>query len=294
MSKETTLSDLVSEIESGMTIGIGGWGSRRKHMAVVRALCNSDVRDLTLVSYGGPDVGLLVKAGIVKKVICGFVTLDSIALDPLWRQARQQGAVELMEIDEGMFFLGLQAAAWRMPFLPTRAGLGSSVLENTPAFKTVANPYNDGPFAIPGDVGAEFVAVPAINLDVAVVHVNIADENGNGMILGPDPFFDEQFLGAAQRRLVTAEKIVPAGTLADHGPLERATIHRLLTDKVAATPNGAHFTSNPPDYNRDEVFQKMYTTAAKEEASWNLFVQQFLTGDETSYQQAVSEWRKAQ
>ena len=124
MSKETTLSDLVSEIESGMTIGIGGWGSRRKPMAVVRALCNSDVRDLTLVSYGGPDVGLLVKAGIVKKVICGFVTLDSIALDPLWRQARQQGAVELMEIDEGMFFLGLQAAAWRMPFLPTRAGLG--------------------------------------------------------------------------------------------------------------------------------------------------------------------------
>jgi len=89
-SKEVTLEELVGEIESGMTIGIGGWGSRRKPMALVRALLNSDVKNLTVVSYGGPDVGLLVNAGKVAKVICGFVTLDSIALDPLWRAARQQ------------------------------------------------------------------------------------------------------------------------------------------------------------------------------------------------------------
>ena len=293
-SKEVTLEELVGEIESGMTIGIGGWGSRRRPMALVRALLNSDVKNLTVVSYGGPDVGLLVNAGKVAKVICGFVTLDSIALDPLWRAARQQGSVELVEIDEGMFFLGLQAAAWRVPFLPSRAGLGSSVVENTPAFKTITNPYSDGPFAQAGDEDAELVAVPALPLDVAIVHVNVADQIGNGMILAPDPFFDELFLGAATRRLVTTEQIVAPGTLAEYGPIERATIHRLLTDKIAVTPNGAHFTANEPDYKRDEAFQKLYATSAKDEESWNVFAERFLSGDEAAYQQAVRQWRDEQ
>src|ERR1700759_5648111 len=88
-------------------------------MAVVRAICRSDLTDLTVVAYGGPDVGLLCATGKVRKVVCGFVTLDSIALDPHWRAARQHGSVEVMEVDEGMFFLGLQAASGRGPFLPT-------------------------------------------------------------------------------------------------------------------------------------------------------------------------------
>ena len=293
-TKKATLDELVGEIHSGMTIGIGGWGSRRKPMAVVRSLLNRDVKDLTVVSYGGPDVGLLVSSGKVSKVICPFVTLDSIALDPLWRAARQRGEVDLMEVDEGMFYLGLQAAAWRVPFLPTRAGLGSSVLDNSPEFKTVANPYDEGRFADPADRGAMLVAMPALRLDVSVVHVNVADENGNAMILGPDPFFDELFLGAADRRLVTAEQIVEAGTLASHGPLERATIHRLLTDKVAAAPNGAHFTTNEPDYGRDEAFQRAYAAAAKDEVAWAEFAARFLSGDEAAYQAAVTTWRDEQ
>ena len=134
--KRTTVDDIVGELRSGMTIGIGGWGSRRKPMAVVRAICRSDLTDLTVVAYGGPDVGLLCATGKVRKVVCGFVTLDSIALDPHWRAARQHGRVEVMEVDEGMFFLGLQAASWRVPFLPTRAGLGSDVLTVNPDLRT--------------------------------------------------------------------------------------------------------------------------------------------------------------
>ena len=74
------------------------------------------------MSYGGPDVGLLCAAGKVRRVVFGFVTLDSIPLDPHFRAARQSGAIEATEIDEGMFYLGLLAAAQRLPFLPTRAG----------------------------------------------------------------------------------------------------------------------------------------------------------------------------
>ncbi|MEI8050965.1 MAG: CoA-transferase [Actinomycetes bacterium] len=293
-NKQTTLAAMTAEIQSGMTIGIGGWGSRRKPMALVRAILNSDVEDLTVVAYGGPDVGLLVKSGKVKKVICGFVTLDSIPLDPLWRAARQAGAVELMEVDEGLFYLGLQAAAWRVPFLVARAGLGSAVLDNAPEIRTIENPYGDGPFADPADGGATLVAMPALRLDIAAVHVNIADTAGNAMVLGPDPFFDELFLGAAQRRFVTAEKVVEAGTLSDHGPLERVIIHRLMTDAVAETPGGAHFTTNLPDYGRDEAFQKAYVAAAKEPEAWTAFSQRFLAGDEESYQQAVQAWRAEQ
>ena len=75
--KRTTLDEAVSSIESGMTIGIGGWGSRRKPMAFVRALLRTDVTDLTIVTYGGPDIGLLCSAGKVKRVYYGFVSLDS-------------------------------------------------------------------------------------------------------------------------------------------------------------------------------------------------------------------------
>jgi glutaconate CoA-transferase subunit A len=168
------------------------------------------------------------------------------------------------------------------------------VQSETPAFKTVANPYVDGPFADPEDAGAELFAMPALRLDVAAIHVNVADTAGSAMVLGPDAHFDDLFLGAATRRFVTAEQVVPAGTLADHGPLERAMIHRLLTDKVAETPGGAHFTANPPDAQRDEAFQKHYAASAKDSETWAAFKERFLAGDEAAYQSAVETWRSEQ
>ena len=56
--KSMSADEAIAELEDGMTIGIGGWGSRRKPMALVRALLKSPLKDLTIVSYGGPDVGL--------------------------------------------------------------------------------------------------------------------------------------------------------------------------------------------------------------------------------------------
>ncbi len=287
--KRMTVDEIVGELRPGMTVGIGGWGSRRKPMAVVRAICRSGVDDLTVVAYGGPDVGLLCATGRARKVVCGFVTLDSIPLDPHWRAARQEGRVELMELDEGMFFLGLQAASWRVPFLPTRAGLGSDVLVVNPGLRTVRSPYDEGPFADPADAGAELVAVPALRLDLAVVHANRADTAGNAQFLGPDRFFDELFLGAADRRFVTTEKVVANGALEAEGPLAAVTVHRLLTDGVAETPRGAHFTACPPDYGRDEAFQKEYAASAADAAAFAEFRARYLDVDETAYQSAVDE-----
>jgi glutaconate CoA-transferase subunit A len=278
--KRLTLDELVGELRSGMTIGIGGWGSRRKPMAAVRAILRSDLSDLTVVSYGGPDVGLLCAAGKVAKVVYGFVTLDSIPTDPHFKVARQTGAVEAMEIDEGMFYLGLLAAAQRVPFLPTRAGLGSDVLRVNPSLRTVTSPYDDG---------EELVAMPALRLDAAVVHVNRADARGSGQILGPDPFFDELFLGAADRRFLTTERVVETEQFSAEGPLQTMCISRLLTDGVVETPGGAHFTACVPDYARDEGFQREYVAAAGDPDSWSAFAERFLAVDEDGYRAAAAE-----
>ena len=89
--KRVSYDDVVAEVRDGMTVGIGGWGARRKPMSLVRAIARSGVRDLTVVSYGGPDVGILCAAGCVRKVVFGFVTLDSIPLEPNFRRARESG-----------------------------------------------------------------------------------------------------------------------------------------------------------------------------------------------------------
>ncbi|MFZ9156482.1 MAG: CoA transferase subunit A [Ilumatobacteraceae bacterium] len=284
-SKVITEDQAIATITSGMTIGIGGWGSRRKPMSLVRALLRSDVTDLTIVSYGGPDVGLLCAAGKVRRLIYGFVSLDSIALEPHFRAARQAGTIaEPVEYDEGMLQWGLYAGSLRLPFLPTRAGLGSGVMDVNPSLKTVKSPYADG---------EELLAVPAIRLDAAFVHMNRADARGNAQYLGPDLYFDDLFLGACEpgRRFVSAEKIIATEDLLSEGTFHTLRINRAMVDGVIHAPNGAHFTTCEPDYGRDEAFQKAYVDAARDADSWKAFVDRFLSGDENIYQKAVTAWR---
>lgn len=163
--KRMSEREVVATLRSGMTIGIGGWAIRRKPMSLVREILRSDLRDLTIVSYGGPDVGLLCAAGKVRKLVFGFVTLDSVPLDPHFRAARQQGRIEVEEYDEGMLQWGLYAAGLRLPFLPTRAGLGSTVQYANEKLRTVLDPYGSGD---------ELLAMPALELDAALVHMNCA------------------------------------------------------------------------------------------------------------------------
>lgn len=276
--KVMTEEQVVAELRSGMTIGIGGWGSRRKPMSLVRALLRSDLTDLTVVSYGGPDVGLLCAAGKVRTVVYGFVSLDSIPLEPHFQAARRAGAIEAVEWDEGMVQWGLYAAASRLPFLPTRAGLGSDVMRVNPDLRTVRNPYGD----------EELLAVPALPLDAALVHLNRADARGNASFLGPDLYFDDLFCQAATKAYLSCERIVSTDELGE-ADLTRRRIARWMVAGVIEAPNGAHFTSCAPDYERDESFQKEYATAAKDPDLWARFRSTYLdVADERGYQAAVT------
>lgn len=275
--KTMTPEDVIGRLRSGMTLGIGGWGSRRKPMALVRALLRSDLTDLTVISYGGPDVGLLAAAGRIRKLVAAFATLDSIPLEPHFRAARQRGAFELMEIDEAMFMWGLHAAANRLPFLPVRAGIGSDVMRVNPGLRTVTSPYEDG---------ETLVAVPALRMDAALVHLNRADRLGNGQYLGPDPYFDDLFCEAADRAYLSCERLVD--DFAGAAP-QTLLVNRHSVTGVVEAPHGAHFTSCVPDYGRDEAFQKLYATTP-----WPEFAERFLHGDEKSYQSAVETWHEEQ
>jgi glutaconate CoA-transferase subunit A len=262
-----------------MTVGIGGWGSRRKPMSLVRAICRSDLSDLTIVSYGGPDVGLLLAAGKVSKLVYGFVSLDSIALEPHFRAARQASAIEVAEYDEGMLQWGLYAASCRLPFLPTRAGLGSDVPLVNPDLRMVRSPYGDA---------EELLAMPALHLDAAIVHASRADAHGNAQFLGPDPYFDDLFCLAARRAYVSCEQVVPTPELTATAPVQTLRIQRWMVAGVVESPLGAHFTSCDPDYGRDEDFQREYAGAAADPAAWARFRAAYLDGDEARYQAAVA------
>jgi glutaconate CoA-transferase subunit A len=275
--KRMTEDDVVAELRDGMTIGIAGWGSRRKPMSIVRAILRSGLRDLTIVAYGGPDVGMLCASGQLRKAVYGFVSLDSIPLEPHFRVARQNATIEAMELDEGMLQWGLRAAAMRLDFLPTRAGLGSAITDNNPGLELVRSPYSD----------EQYLAMPALKLDVALLHANRADARGNAQYLGPDWYFDDLFAMAADRTFVSCERIVDPADFLKEGPESTIRINRMFTDGVVEAPYGAHFTHCVPDYQRDERIQKEYADSAKSPEAWAEFRAKYIDIPEADYRRVI-------
>ena len=274
LDKTLTSSAVVATLRDGMTVGIGGWGPRRKPMALVREILRSPLKDLTVVAYGGPDVGMLCAAGKVRKLIYGFVSLDVIPVEPWFRRSREAGAIEARELDEGLLQWGLKAAGMRLPFLPTPVGLASDVMRVNPEFRTVRSPYEDGELLL---------AMPALTLDVALLHVDRADRLGNVQTAGPDPYFDEQFARAAARCFVSCETLSERLDLS-HGEGARLnTVERSYVTGVVEAPLGAHPTSNPPAYGWDLEHLKAYCALATEAGGWERYTREFLQGSEADY-----------
>lgn len=273
LNKEKSATAAISHLRDGMTLGIGGWGPRRKPMALVREILRSPLKDLTVVSYGGPDVGMLCAAGKVKKLIFAFVTMDAIPLEPYYRKARESGAIQVEEYDEGMFEWGLRAAGMRMSFLPTRCGLATDVLAKNPRLKTVASPYADGEV---------YVAMPALKLDAALIHVNEADRLGNTLLHGHDVFFDHLFARASDHTVVSTEVLHEKLEL-DAESARQNPFERYLVQSVVHAPCGAHPTYFGPDYGWDMEHLKRYNASAGEDGGWQKYVDEFVKDGETAY-----------
>lgn len=277
--KRMSAADVVAQLKDGMTIGIGGWATRRKPMALVREILRSDLKDLTIVSYGGPDVGMLCAAGKVKKLIFAFVSLDHYPLEPHFRAARQAGSIEVMELDEGMFHWGLRAAAMQLPFLPTRIGIGTDLLmQKGFEFKTVTSPYVDG---------EELIAMPALNLDVALIHAQRSDAKGNLLVTSVDPFFDELFARAAPKVFASVDKVVATAQLDIENNARFALVERARITGVVEAPFGAHPTSAAPEYQLDLKHLKTYVDSAAAPEAWGAYRKTYIDAGEDAYLAAV-------
>jgi glutaconate CoA-transferase subunit A len=277
MDKRMTPQDVVASLSDGMTVGIGGWGPRRKPMALVREILRSDLKDLTIVAYGGADVGMLCAAGKVKKVIFAFVSLDFIPLEPYFRQARQQGAIETMEIDEGMMLLGLRAAAWGCPFIPTRVGLGTDVIKVNDDIKVIDSPYDD----------KEWVAMPALKLDASLIHVDRADARGVCQIKGADHYMDDWFARAADNTYVSCDELVDTDYFAQGDEARYVFWERSATTGVVHIPGGAHPSSCTPLYGFDVPHFKEYNASAKD-GGFSAYADKYINGvTEAEYQALV-------
>ncbi len=148
-----------------------------------------------------------------------------------------------------------------------------------PDLRTVRSPYADG---------EELVAMPALTLDVALIHMHRGDQGGNGQYLNIDPYFDDLMCMAATRRFMSVEKLVDTDDFLKEGPPQSLRINRLMTDGVVETPHGGHFTECVPDYGRDEAFQKQYAASAKTDEAWHEFRATYVDVTEAEYQAAVA------
>lgn len=271
MDKRMTIEDVIERIPNGGSVAIGGSSISRKPMALVRALARSDRRDLTvIVDVGGPDVDLLLGTGRVSEVIYAFVGFEVLGLAPHFRRARQNQSVRFQEWTEYTVMAGLDAKIKRIPFMPTHATLGTDVLTVNPSFKEIRDPFTEEPL----------VAVPALKPDVALIHVNYADLQGNGVILG-DGHVDVLCAKAAKETFMSCERIVSSEELQRFG--RDVQILRVYSRGVVEVPWGAHPTGCAPDYRTDLRHLEDYLKAASSEEGWRHYEAEFVQVDHPEY-----------
>jgi glutaconate CoA-transferase subunit A len=275
MNKVMRLEEVGDAVPAGATVAVGGSALSRKPLALVRALAARGAGDYTLVvDVGGPDVDLLLGVNKVRKVIYAFVGFEIMGLAPHFRRARESGAAQFEEWSEYTVMAGLDAAVKQVPFLPTRAALGTDVLTVNPAFRLIQDPFG----------GETLVAVPALKPDVALVHVNLADAAGNGVILG-DGHVDALCAKAARHTILSAERIVSSDEIRRYG--RHLQIPRIYVDAVVEAPWGAHFTGCAPEYRPDLVHLREYLAAARDPERWAAYVTRYVTDRPRDYLAAV-------
>jgi glutaconate CoA-transferase subunit A len=238
LNKVVPIDRLIDAVSSARCLSFGGGEHRRKPMAAVSALARSDVGPFDVdVFLGGPDVDLLIGYGKVRRLQFAFMGIGPLGLLPNFRKAREKdNDIEIVESSEYLILAGFEAAAHGVPFMPTKSGLGTDVLTrpNTP-YRLMECPLT----------GETLVAVPASRIDVAVMHVNVADRRGNCLVFG-DPFVDELLSRAAKQVWITAEKVVDQLPPMDDRPAHQF-ISRVWVTGVVEAPNGAGFTGTYPD-----------------------------------------------
>ena len=213
--------------------------------SLLREIMRQRKRDMWLAGkFTYPDVALLVGAGCVSKVDCGFF----LPSRPVQR-ALSEGRLEIFEYSNVVMTLRLQAGAMGIPFLPVRSFGGTSGFDFSGA-KLIEDPYTGLPLTL----------IPALNPDVAVIHVHQADVYGNARVFGTGTAHVDAAL-AARRVILSAEEIVDTDEIRrDPG---RTCIPYYAVDAVVEAPFGSYPGTCPGVYasDREGVMAAMQATA---------------------------------
>ncbi|MCB8928041.1 MAG: CoA transferase subunit A [Ardenticatenaceae bacterium] len=234
--KLVDLTAVLPLIRNNQTIALGGMTIYRRPVAFVRALLQQQPRpqNLTLLTFtAGLASDMLVGGGCVSHIRTCYFGLESFGLAPMFTKMVENGRLTIMEESEASIACGLRATVGKLGFMPSRAWQGTDLFKVRPDVKTITDPYS----------GETLTAFPAIDVDVAIIHVLQADRFGNA-ILGGNPTIDEMLSNVAKTVILTAETVVEKL----EGPAE---LTGLPVTAVCHQPNGAWPTSCYPAYPLD-------------------------------------------
>ncbi|MFQ5399983.1 MAG: CoA transferase subunit A [Anaerolineae bacterium] len=283
-SKLMPLADAIARfVPDGSSMALGLAQETMIPFAAAHEIMRQRKQDLTLI---GPISDILfdqmIGAGCVKRVEAAWVGNVITGSSYNFRRAVESGRIEMEDHSNFTLAMALRAGALGVSFLPTSTALGSDLFQTNTRLKRVECPFT----------GRPLTAVAAINPDLAIVHVQRADEFGNAHAWGNMGMTREACL-AVDRVLLTAEEIVPPEVI-------RSDPNRVVTPgfrvcAVAHVPWGAHPSPVPGYYNRDHESFLAYRGDSKTEAAFATWLAAWVdeAGNWEGYLQRIGESRLA-
>jgi glutaconate CoA-transferase subunit A len=250
-------------VPNGSSVALGLSLEPEIPFAAGHELIRQHRRDLELIGpISDALFDQLIGAGCVRRVTAAWVGNVSEGLGHCYRRACEEGTPRALEVHDHTNFsisLALWAAAWNVPSLPTRTLLGSDILRTNPGLS----------------VAEGLVQVDAVRPDVAIIHVQRADELGRAHAWGPMGVTEEAGL-AAGRVIISCEELVdPSVTLSDPN---RILLPETKVVAVVHEPGGAHPSPVQGFFKRDHAFYRTYAEQSRSSAGFAEWLEQWVLG----------------
>jgi len=247
---------------NGAYIGMELYGTVRAPMSLLRELIRQGHTDLGVVGPGVLNWDFLLTAGQVRTMDITYNGLEVYGTSQVLRREIEAGRVKTMEWSNGAFSWRLKATAMGVPFIPVRAMLGTDTFKHSTA-KVVKCPFTEQKIAL----------LPALILDIGLIHVHRADRYGNAQVDGISGFAAE-LARASKRLIISAEEIVPSEEIRRHP--DRTIIPYYLVDAVVHAPFGSHPGEMVYYYERDEGRIKEWVEASKTEVGAQAYLDKYV------------------
>lgn len=267
-------------VHDGDYIGTELYGSVRCPMSLTREIVRQGKRDLRIAGQGVLELDLLLAAGLVKALDITYIGLEVYGVSNCLRREVESGRVEkCTEWSNAGIAWRFKATAMGMPFIPVRSMLGTDTLKYSAA-KVVRCPFT-------GDL---VCLLPALILDVGLIHVHRADRYGNAQIDGISGFCAE-LARASKRLLISAEEIVPTEVIRQQP--DRTIIPYYLVDAVVEAPYGSHPGEMYYLYRRDEEIIKEWVKASEDPETTQNYLRRYIYDlkDHQAYLKMLGEER---